>query len=282
MKRVAVVTGASRGLGAALAGRLWDIGYSLVLVARGGPQLARVAASLPSAGGQACDFVPCDLSDPSAVESLVAGLVRRHERLDVLVNNAAVHGPIGPAWETDPAAWHSAIQVNLLAPVALCRAAIPLMRDAGGCIVNISGGGATAPRPRFAAYAASKAALVRFSETLAEETRDAGIRVNCVAPGPMQTHLLDEILRNPQASGDAEVAKALGLGPGAEGAIERVCRLVLFLASEAGRGITGKLVSAVWDRWEDWPAHAAELATSDVYTLRRIVGRDRGMSWGDA
>lgn len=281
MRRVAVITGASRGLGAALAGGFWADGYSLLLVARNRAGLERVAAGLPHSADQSCHVVSCDLGDPAAVQDLVSETLQRYRRLDVLVNNAAIHGPIGLVRDTDLALWRHTLQVNFMAPVTLCQGVVRTMDDVGGSIVNISGGGATAPRPRFAAYAASKAALVRFSETLAEEVRDRRIRVNCVAPGPMKTRLLDDILRNPQTSGSAEVAKVLALDETPDRSFDRVCRLVLFLASDTAQGITGKLISAQWDRWEDWPSHREELATTDAYTLRRIAGKDRGMPWGD-
>jgi len=124
--------------------------------------------------------------------------------------------------------------------------------------------------------------LVRFSETLAEETKAMRVRVNCIAPGPMKTQLLAEIIRNPRMSGGHEVAMASAVDGESGDAFERVSRLALFLASDESRRITGRLISAKWDRWEVWPEHAAEIGLSDVYTLRRIVGRDRGMSWGDA
>jgi NAD(P)-dependent dehydrogenase (short-subunit alcohol dehydrogenase family) len=281
MTKTALITGASRGLGAALADRFWSEGYSLILVARDVCRLQRIAAGLRPAEWQTCDILSCDLGQPAEVDRLVSRVVERYRALHVLVNNAAIHGPIGPLSELDLHAWRNAVEVNLMAPVTLCRGFIPLMQTDGGSIVNISGGGATAPRPRFTAYATSKAALVRFSETLAEETKSIRIRVNCIAPGPMKTRLLAEIVHNPQMSGEKEVSMANAAERDIENAFERVGRLALFLASDASRHISGKLISARWDRWEAWSEHAAELASSDVYTLRRIVGRDRDMTWGD-
>ena len=104
------------------------------------------------------------------------------------------------AWDE----WRQAIEINLMGTVLLCRAILPLFRrHQAGKIVNLSGGGATAPLPRFSAYAASKAAVVRFTETLAEETRGAGIDVNSIAPGPSNTRLLDEVLAaGPERTGE--------------------------------------------------------------------------------
>jgi 3-oxoacyl-[acyl-carrier protein] reductase len=136
--------------------------------------------------------------------------------------------------------------------------------------------------PRLSAYAVSKAAIVRYAETLAEEVRGTGIDVNSIAPGALNTRMLEEIL----AAGPDKVGKdfyersmrqketgGAGLVKGAD--------LALFLASPESDGITAKLISAVWDSWREWPNHLDQLSKSDAYTLRRISGRDRAMEWGD-
>jgi 3-oxoacyl-[acyl-carrier protein] reductase len=154
------------------------------------------------------------------------------------------------------------------------------VRDAS--MINLSGGGATGPRANFSAYASAKAALVRFSETIAEEVKGQGITVNCIAPGAMKTAMLGEVLKTGAVgAGEREFTTAAKVFEDGGASMDRVADLALFLSSDAARGITGKLISAVWDRWEAWPDHAAELAGSDLYTLRRVVGRDRGCSWGD-
>lgn len=174
------------------------------------------------------------------------------------------------------------MQVNLFAPVVLCQGLIPLMkRPEGASIINLSGGGATGPRANFSAYATAKAGLVRFSETIAEELKDQGIRVNCIAPGAMKTAMLQEVLEKGDAAGSREASLASEVFTKGGASMDRVADLVLFLASDASRGISGKLISAVWDNWEQWPQHSDEISQSDVYTLRRVAGRDRGFEWGD-
>jgi 3-oxoacyl-[acyl-carrier protein] reductase len=223
------------------------------------------------------------LSDATQVFELAAKVKATLPHLDVLVNNAAMQGPIGQLWDNDFTLWQQAIQLNLLTPVALCRSFVPWMKDAGGgAIINLSGGGATGPRANFSAYATAKAGLVRFSETLAEETKSIGIRVNCIAPGAMKTAMLGEVLeQGAKIAGDREFAIATKVFSEGGASMDKVADLALFLASDAGKGITGKLISAVWDDWARWPEHLEELSASDVYTLRRIAGRDRGLSWGD-
>ena len=127
------------------------------------------------------------------------------------MNNAGINGPIGSTDEVDWDEWERTIRVNLFGSVLCCRAILPHFRANGyGKIIQLSGGGATSPRPRLSAYAASKAAVVRFAETLAEELRDTGIDVNAIAPGALNTRLLDEVLEaGPERVGDAFYERAL-------------------------------------------------------------------------
>jgi 3-oxoacyl-[acyl-carrier protein] reductase len=157
-----------------------------------------------------------------------------------------------------------------------------MIENGGGHIINLSGGGATCPRANFSAYATAKAGLVRFSETLAEELMPHNIRVNCIAPGAMATAMLEVVVAKGEAAAGKKEYEAAGRVLNEGGAsMRRVAELCHFLASDASNGITGKLINAVWDDWEHWPEHVDELCASDVYTLRRIAGRDRGLSWGD-
>jgi len=149
-----------------------------------------------------------------------------------------------------------------------------------GKIINLSGGGATAPLPFISSYAASKAGVVRFTETLAEETKGLNIDVNAVAPGALNTRLLDEVISaGPQAVGKDFYMKALKQKQDGGVPLEVGAELCVFLASSESDGITGRLISAKWDPWKFLPDHQQELIGSDIYTLRRIVPEDRGKKW---
>ncbi|HLK93302.1 MAG TPA: SDR family oxidoreductase [Polyangia bacterium] len=282
--KTCLVTGASRGLGRAVARRFWSEGASLVLPARQPDSVASLVAELPARAEQRLVALSLDLNDPESVRSLVPRTKAQGvETLAVLVNNAAALGPIGRAWENDGAEWAAAVTADLVSPALICGAVVPWMAHRpGGRIINLSGGGATGPRPRFTAYAAAKAGLVRFSEILAEEVKELGITVNCVSPGVMATDMLAAVQRaGAGAAGEKEVATAQkGLG-GGDKTMQAAVDLITFLASDASAGVTGKLISAVWDNWEEFPERAAELSASDVFTLRRIAGRDRGLAWCD-
>jgi NAD(P)-dependent dehydrogenase (short-subunit alcohol dehydrogenase family) len=280
--KFALITGGSRGLGAVFVRRFWLDGYSLGVVSRNEVDIHKVLNDLPQRGNQTATPFAFDLGRPTEVVRLIKRVKSTFPKLNVLLNNAASQGPIGTLESNDFADWQSAVQTNLLAPVALCQGLIPaLTADGGGAIINLSGGGATGPRANFSAYATAKAGLVRFSETLAEELKPKDIRVNSIAPGAMRTAMLGEILAKGAVAGDREFSLASKIFEEGGASMDRVADLALFLASDAASGITGKLISAVWDNWDNWPQNLDELSTSDIYTLRRITGRDRGMSWGD-
>ena len=195
----------------------------------------------------------------------------RFGRIDILVNNAGVQPPIGPLVDNDPQEWEQAIAVNLLGPFHCLQAVLPGMIERGqGKIINLSGGGATAPRPNFSAYAASKAAVVRLTETLAEELRPHNIQVNAIAPGAINTRMLDEVLEAGAAAGD-ELAAARERSQQGGTPVELAADLVVFLASERSGQLTGKLISAPHDDWRTWDdGRIEELVGSSWYTLRRL------------
>jgi 3-oxoacyl-[acyl-carrier protein] reductase len=190
---------------------------------------------------------------------------------------------MGKAADNAPDEWAAAVTADLVSPALLCGAVVPWMAEhGGGRIINLSGGGATGPRPGFSAYAAAKAGLVRFSETLAVEVEALGISVNCVAPGAMGTDMLAAIARaGAGAAGDKEHAAAVKALEGGADTVQAALDLITFLASDASAGVTGKLISAVWDNWAELPGRVDEVRGSDVFTMRRLAGRDRGKPWCD-
>jgi NAD(P)-dependent dehydrogenase (short-subunit alcohol dehydrogenase family) len=281
-RKIALITGASRGLGRYLAQRFWENGWSLILVSRSIKSLEEVILDSENNNGQELYLYSCDLSNLSSVSEFLIQIKRDITNLDLLINNAAIHGPIGPIWVNDIEEWQNALQVNLLSPVMICQSLIPLLsKNGNGVIINMSGGGASSPRPNFSAYSTAKTGLVRFSETIAKEVRELGIQVNCIAPGAMKTDLLKEVIdKGVKASGVDEFEAAQDVFSQGGALLAKVADLAIFLASDTSKGISGKLISANWDQWTAWPAHIDELQ-SDLYTLRRITGKDRRKDWGD-
>jgi NAD(P)-dependent dehydrogenase (short-subunit alcohol dehydrogenase family) len=282
--RAAVITGASLGLGLAMTRAYVAAGAGVLMCARDADLLERARQEVAAIAGadQVVASVVADVSRPADVERLAATALSLFPAVHVLVNNAGVYGPMGLIETVDWAAWVRAMEINVYGSVLPCRAFLPhFKRQRYGKIVQLSGGGATAPMPRISAYAASKAAIVRFAETLAEEVREWGIDVNAIAPGALNTRLLDEaIAAGPGAVGQAFFDRMVKTKAEGGTPLETGADLAVFLGSAASDGITGRLISAVWDRWEELSAHRADLDRSDVYTLRRIVPEDRGFSWG--
>ena len=281
--RFAIVTGASQGLGEEIAKQFVEEGASVFLCARSAPAVRIVAQKLSAIArkGQKVFAQSANVSKPREIDQLVAQALDVFKRIDILVNNAGVYGPIGPTHEVDWNAWVDAINTNLIGLAYACRAVTPIMmRQKSGKIINLSGGGATNPLPRLTSYAASKAAVVRFTESLAIDLKPHGIDVNAIAPGALNTRLLEEVLAaGPEKVGQSFYARSLKQRDAGGVPLERGAVLAVFLASAASDGISGRLLSAVWDSWAQLPEKRQQLAQSDIYTLRRIVPEDRGKQW---
>jgi NAD(P)-dependent dehydrogenase (short-subunit alcohol dehydrogenase family) len=276
--RVAVITGANRGLGEAIAQAFAKEGAGLVLAARGAELLRGVAESLPRTSEQKIEWIGADVSKITDIEAVRDCAMNTFGRVDILVNNAGVYGPIGLFEEVDWQEWCNTVSINLFGTVAMTRAIVPIMKRHGyGKIINLSGGGATAPLPRLTAYAASKAAVVRFTETIAEELAASHIDVNAIAPGALNTRLLDQILEaGPERAGEGFYRRSLKQREEGGASLELAAQLALFLASTESDGISGRLISAPWDDWRNFPRYRERIQKSDVFTLRRIVPQDRG------
>lgn len=283
--RFAIITGASQGLGEEIARQFVSEGASVLLCARGEASLKAVEERLSAAAGEAQRVLArvANVSRPESVDRVVEEALETFGRIDILVNNAGVYGPIGPTHEVDWDAWVDAIEINLLGLVYACRAVTPTMiKQKSGKIINLSGGGATNPLPRMTSYAASKAAVVRFTELLAHDLKSYSIDVNAIAPGALDTRLLDQVLTaGPEAVGADFYERMLKIKKQGGTPLSVGAELALYLASDASNGITGRLISAAWDKWSKLHERAHELDATDVYTLRRIVPADRGLAWDD-
>lgn len=284
--KVAIVAGANQGLGLAIAKKYLEAGIcGLALCARNGALLDQAKEELQSSlgPGQRILAQTADVSKPEDVQSLVDVTRAEFGRIDILVNNAGVYGPKGRIEDVDWQEWARAIEINLYGSILMCRAVLPYFKAQGyGKIVQLSGGGATKPLPRFSAYAVSKAAIVRFVETLAEEVRENRIDVNAFAPGALNTRMLDEVLEaGPEKVGQAFYELSIKQKQNGGAPLNKGAELAVFLGSALSDGITGKLISAVWDPWTSLPEHLDDLKVTDIYTLRRIVPKDRGKTWGN-
>ena len=269
--RVAVVTGAGRGIGRAISLALGDAGAKVVLASRTVAELEETASYLEERGYHN-SIISTDVSVWESVQNLTAHVVKEFGHIDILVNNAGIQGAIGPLVENDPALWAKTIQVNLLGTFYCCKAVLPYMiQQSYGSIINLSGGGATSPRVNYSAYSASKAAVVRLTETLAEEVREYNIRVNAIAPGAVNTHMLKETLEAEEDAGEKEIAEAKQQLQTGGTPPELAANLDVYLASDASDSLTGKLIAAPHDGWENWGTeHVEAIMSAPWFTLRRM------------
>lgn len=274
--KVAVITGGAGGIGRLVARYFLDEGASTVVADIDRRALAVVSKEFAGVYRGKFAAVKTDVTRKADVARLAVAVRKKFGPADILVNASAVQKPIGPVKDTDERAWQSTLVTNVMGTVICCKHFLPSMISRrSGKIINFSGGGATFPRVNFSAYACSKAAIVRFTEILAEEVGPYGIEVNAVSPGPVYTGMLEDIIRAGKKSGASDLTAALNIKKmrrkdaysGKSAAL-----LSVFLASGRSDGITGKLISAVWDDWNNLPGRMAALAKSDLYTLRRVDG----------
>jgi NAD(P)-dependent dehydrogenase (short-subunit alcohol dehydrogenase family) len=281
--KIAIITGANQGFGLEIAKAYAAAGADLVLCARDVQKLKTAVNEVEQikAEGVRILFQKVDISKKKEFDQLVAYTLKEFKRLDILVANAGVYGPKGPIEEVNWDEWSEAIDINLKGTVLSCISVIPHMKqNKSGKIIILSGGGATKPMPNLTSYAVSKIGLVRFAETLALELLEFGIDVNAIAPGALNTRLLDEILdAGPEKVGKSFFEQSLKQKESGGSPMTKGASLCVFLATNESNGISGKLISAIWDPWERLNERRIELMGSDIYTLRRIVPEERGKNW---
>ena len=262
-----LVTGAGRGIGKRLAIGFAGAGARVGLLARSKAELDLAQLEIEHAGGVALR-IRADVTDFEQMCAAVDRMRVQYGGVQVMICAAAVQGPIAPFVETTPKAWADVVQTNLVGAMNSCRAVLPHMIERrSGKIILLSGGGAANARPNFSAYAASKAAVVRMAETLAEEVRDHNIQINCMAPGGTYTHMTDEILRAGERAGWKEQEDALNVRQTGGVPPEKQIQLALFLASEQSNHISGKLLHVN----DDWKKLKNASIHPEIYTLRRVL-----------
>lgn len=274
LNKKAIISGASKGLGAAIARSFVQSGASIAICARNKDLLLKKQRELKKIALNKAKVlaVPTDISSPKQVAHFVRQARLGLGSIDILIANAGTYGPIGLLESVDWKLWSKTIDTNLKGVVLQCRQVIPLFKKQGrGKIIIISGGGATKPMPNFTAYSASKAGLVRFSETLAIELQPYHIDVVAVSPGALNTDFLEQVLKAGRKKvGENFYQKSLAQKKSGGSSLELAAQLCVYLASEKTKGITGKLISAVWDPWQSLHQYYSRIAEKDTYTLRRI------------
>ena len=283
-KKSVLITGASSGIGFEISKQFLYHGADLIICSSNLSKIKKAykKLSLIKNKNQKIFHMRVDISSKQQIKKLIRQTIKKFKKIDILINNAGVYGPKGFIEKINWNAWVKTIEINLFGSVLLCKEVIPYFKKRNqGKIIQLSGGGAAAPLPMISGYATSKAGIVRFIETLSEEVKDYNIQVNSVAPGAINTEMLKEILKaGPKKIGKKAYQKALLQKKFGGSSLKDACDLILFLGSKKSNGISGKLISAIWDDWRIWPKYKKLLSKSDLFTIRRIVSRDRGVKIG--
>ncbi len=269
--RVALITGSGRGIGRAIALAYAKEGARLALAARTREELAETARQAEALGAAVC-VITADITDQAQVKNMASKALERFSRIDVLVNNAGIGGPVGPLQDNDVASWIQTVQVNLIGTYLCCREVLPAMlRQDRGKIINLSGAGGMSGWGQMSAYCASKAAVVRLTEGLALELAGTNIQVNAFGPGSINTKMWEEMRDAAEAAGATDIYE-LGqkVTSGGGESVEQAADLAVFLASDDSGNLSGRLFSAFLDDFSSLPPLIPDIMASDAYLLRRM------------
>jgi 3-oxoacyl-[acyl-carrier protein] reductase len=269
--RVALITGAGRGIGRAIALAYAREGARLALTARTLSELEETAHQAKALGADA-HVVLADVTSESDVQDMLGQTLERFSTVDILVNNAGISGPVGVLQDNDVSQWIRTIQVNLFGTYLCCRAVLPVMlRQGRGRIINLSGTGSTSARRNMSAYCSSKAAVIRLTETLSLELAGTNVSINALGPGSIHTRMWEGMRDAAAIVGDSQLyEQGQRVTSGGGASVERAAELAVFLASDGSGDLNGRLISAVTDDFINLPPRIPEIMASDVYTLRRV------------
>ena len=268
--KAAIVTGGGRGIGRAIALGLAKEGADVLVFSRTLSEVEVTAADICSLGRRGI-ALQADVTSPDDISRVVDRAIKELGHIDILVNNAGIQGPIGLLTNNDVDAWIQTVHTYLLGTFLCCKAVLPYMiARRQGKIINLSGGGAATSRPRFSAYAASKAGVVRLTEVLADELKEFNIQVNAIAPGIVNTRMIDEILATGEDAGPQAIAEAKQCKETGGTSPQKAADLVVFLSSPESDGLTGRLISALWDDRSQMVRQFSRVSEIGAYTLRRL------------
>lgn len=276
-----LISGATGYLGSRIAKHFTKEGNSLLLSGRNKYELLSLREELNVLESSIkVEIELLDLADRSKWDASAKRFIEFSPA--VYFNCAAIQGSIDSIANLDISDYENVMNVNLYSSIYFTtQLTTSLGAESTLRIIHFSGGGATSPRPLFAPYSLSKTALVRFIENFAAESFHRKTFINAIAPGVLPSKMQTEIASQPKLAGTKEFQTATESLKLSDPSHPRLLKLCEFLASDKSDGISGKLISAEWDAWENWPSHMEEIKDSELYTLRRVTARDEGLSWGD-
>ena len=262
------MTGGGRGIGRAIALAYAAEGAKLTLAARTSAELRETADTIMSRYGTEVHTVVADVSSRRQVDNMVDSALERYGAIDVLVNNAGNLGPVGRLWENDPDEWERTIAIHVFGTYYGCRAVIPHMLERGcGRIVNMSGVGG----PNVIAYDVAKMGIANLTENLALELADTAITVNAISPGSIHTRMWEETRDQALKIGDtAMYQQGVEVTSGKGASIERAAQLAVLLGSDSCGKLSGRLIRAAIDHFEDFPSQTDRIMSSEALLMRRV------------
>lgn len=280
MRQRILISGANGFLGRLLVFHLLNQGFELLLMVRDENSLDALSRSILEIYKSAkVNFILCDLSKEKSWIDAVKEL--DNFEISTFINCAAVQGNLQFKNFEYPSDLHEVFKVNLYSSIFFTDYILSKNTIERKKIIHFSGGGATRARPQLLSYGLSKTSLVRYIENCSAGLPQSNFDVNAIAPGIMPSQMQTQISNENSLFDSSEFHVAQKSLNESIYDPEKILGLCDFLLSNESNGITGKLISADWDNWQAWPKHIKELKESDLYTLRRITGRDRNMLWGD-
>lgn len=266
--KVIIITGAGRGIGRLITEGLVAHGAVPVIGARTVSEIESLREALRESGCRNVLGGKLDISSSESISDFVEMATNTYKKIDGLINNAAIPGPVAPLEKTDIEQWEETIEINLIGAVRMSRMVLPIMKKKGsGVILNICGGaiGWNAESPFKTAYRTSKYGIYGFTESLAAELKDTGIRVNAILPGSFDTGLQRTLVKSDQQT---PLETCSTTNP------EDIVETVRMMFSEELKRLNGKIISAGWDNLKREDADDLMTAKKELYTLKRIDGRN--------
>jgi len=275
--KTAIITGGSRGIGRAIAERFAQEGCNLTIAARTESELNHTAKEISDQLSAKVLTYQTNIVDEENVKLMVEKTVNEFGNIDILVNNAGVLGPMGEISKIESEDFFNALRNNIGGTIFCTKAVLPYMKERkGGWIINLSGGGALYPLPYYDAYSASKASIVRLTENFALEFEKYNINVTAISPGAVNTKMFyEQLMADKNYIGEKnwqDLQNRLSTG-GAS--IEKAPELALFIASQNRKELNGRVISAIWDDWENISNQKEKFIDTDIFQIRRIVPKDR-------
>jgi 3-oxoacyl-[acyl-carrier protein] reductase len=269
--KFAVISGANSSLAQKIARRLARDGWSLLLGSRDKASLDGFASAIKDGFGTAVFTNELDVSSSDSVSEFCAHSRTLTEQIDGLVHTAAQLKPYGSILEVEPEGWIQSIDVNLAGAFRVMHAFSRVMvNQKSGVMTFLSGGGSTSPLPTLSSYAVAKAGVVRLVETISIELAPYNIKVNAVAPGVMNTKMVQEMVAGGQGLIDQTYMARMqsDLKTGVDSS-EEASELVAWLMTQEVPGLTGRIISAIWDDWRTWDTQTSKFRDENIFTLRR-------------